>query len=255
MLKKMPDELAEPGAQLVSAAVITRVAPPWHTLLLTAAVLTVSVIGLRMRTHRATLATHHVREYLLTLAWEWALAAAVLWGLWLRRTPMRTLLGEWQNGARAWLRDAGFALAFWSGSALVLAAVGVLLRSAHFKLPEGTIAALAPGSVGELLLFLLLSLSAGFCEELLFRGYFQQQFSRMARGRVWVGVVASSLLFGFAHLYEGAAGVILISIFGAMFSLLALYRRSLRSGMMAHAWHDGLSGVILFLLQRYHALS
>ncbi len=215
----------------------------------------VSVLGIRIRTHSAAVSTHHVREYLYTLGWEWALAAAVLWGLWLGHAPLRALLGNWPRSAKFWLEDAGIAIAFWASSALVLAMVSALLRRAHFKLPSHTISALAPSNPAELLLFFVLSLSAGCCEELLFRGYFQQQFSYLARGRVWVGVAASSLLFGCAHLYEGVAGVVLITIFGVMFSLLAVKRGSLRPGMIAHAWHDGVSGLLLFLLQRSHILS
>ena len=231
------------------------IAPWWHTVVLAAAVLLVSVFGLRMRAHAGALATHHMREYLGTLLWEWILAGMVLWGLSLRRVPVQTLLGKWQTGLGAWLSDLTFALAFWVISAFVLGGIGMLLQFAHFKVPEQTIAALAPATVGELLVFVLLSISAGFCEELLFRGYFQQQFVRFAQGRLWAGVAASSLLFGCAHLYEGAAGVISITLFGAMFSLLALKRRGLRTGMLAHAWHDGLSGLVLFLLQRSHTLS
>ena len=207
-----------------------------------------------MRSHTAALENHHIRKYLATLVYEWVLAAAVLWGIALRRVPLRVLVGDWQSNRKAWLRDLALGLAFWVWSAVVLAAIGFLLTLAHLKLPASTVAALAPADLGELLLFLVLSLSAGFCEELLFRGYFQQQCTRLARGRVWVGVAASSLLFGLAHLYEGAAGVISITIFGAMFSVLAIRRRSLRPGMIAHAWHDALSGLILFLLQHTHAL-
>lgn len=250
MLNPMPGELAQPDSYGERP-----IAPAWHTLLLIVAVLAVSMLGLRMHAHTATLATHHVREYLATLAWEWTLAAAVLWGLSLRRTPLRTLLGSWQTGGKAWLQDAKIAFAFWAVSSLLLGLTGMLLKLAHLQLPQGTIAALAPANLGELILFLILSLSAGFCEELLFRGYFQQQFSRMAQGRLWVGIAASALLFGCAHLYEGAAGVILIAIFGVMFSLLAHNRRNLRPGMIAHALHDGISGLVLFLLRHSHAFS
>ena len=246
----MADELAQPDTRRDNP-----IAPVWHTLLLAVGVLAVSILGLRMRAHSATLATRHLREYLLTLAWEWSLALAVLWGLSLRRIRLRTLLGPWPTGGKAWLEDTKFALAFWAASALLLSLAGMLLKLAHFDLPQGTIAALAPANLGELLLFLALSLSAGFCEELLFRGYFQQQFARLAHGRLRVGIAASALLFGCAHLYEGAAGVILITIFGVMFSLLARNRGSLRPGMIAHAWHDALSGLVLFLLQHSHALS
>jgi membrane protease YdiL (CAAX protease family) len=231
------------------------IAPLWHTLLVIAAVLTVSTLGLRMKTHTAALTTHHVREYLFTLGYEWVLASAVLWGLWLRGTDWRTLLGDWQQTAKAWREDFLIAILFWVAAAFVLAAVGALLRLTHLSLPERTVSALAPRDAAELILFLGLSLSAGFCEELLFRGYFHQQFAHLAKGRVWAGIAVSAVLFGMAHLYEGAAGVISIAIFGLMFSLLALKRRSLRPGMIAHAWHDSFSGLILFLLQRAHVLS
>jgi hypothetical protein len=42
--------------------------------------------------------------------------------------------------------------------------------------------------------------------------------------------------------------MLLIVVFGAMFSLLRLIRGNVRAGMMAHAWHDFFSGVILYLL-------
>jgi hypothetical protein len=33
--------------------------------------------------------------------------------------------------------------------------------------------------------------------------------------------------------------------------VLALWRRRLRTGMIAHAWHDSLSGVAMVLLRHY----
>ena len=97
---------------------------------------------------------------------------------------------------------------------------------------------------------LIVSPTAAFCEEFLFRGFLQQQFAR-ASGRVWVGVVVSAVLFGCAHGYEGIAGMLLITAYGAMFGVLALFRRGLRTGMIAHAWHDSVSGVALVLMRHY----
>ena len=109
---------------------------------------------------------------------------------------------------------------------------------------------LAPTTGVEMLLFLVLSISAGICEELVFRGYLQQQFARMGR-RVSVGVALSALVFGSAHGYEGIAGIVLITAYGALFGGLAIMRRGLRTGMLAHAWHDSVSGVALVLLRHY----
>jgi len=40
------------------------------------------------------------------------------------------------------------------------------------------------------------------------------------------------------HSYEGAWAVAKITAYGILFGLLAAWRRSLRPGMLAHAWSD-----------------
>jgi hypothetical protein len=69
---------------------------------------------------------------------------------------------------------------------------------------------------------------------------------------LWIGVACSSLLFGVSHGYEGAAGMIAITAYGAMFCVLAILRKGLRPGMIAHAWHDIFSGVMLAMLRHFH---
>jgi hypothetical protein len=45
--------------------------------------------------------------------------------------------------------------------------------------------------------------------------------------------------------------VALISVYGAMFGALAHWRRSVRPGMIAHAWHDAFTGLVAArMLQR-----
>ena len=48
--------------------------------------------------------------------------------------------------------------------------------------------------------------------------------------------------------------LIMLAVFGALFSLLALFRRSLRAGMIAHGWHDLIAGLALALLRSYHLI-
>ena len=55
----------------------------------------------------------------------------------------------------------------------------------------------------------------------------------------------SGLIFGSAHGYEGVGRMVLVGIYGMMFGLLAHFRRSLRPGMIAHAFHDGIMGLAL----------
>jgi uncharacterized protein len=42
--------------------------------------------------------------------------------------------------------------------------------------------------------------------------------------------------------------MLLIGVYGIMFGVLAHFRRSLRPGMMAHAFHDTFTGVMLRFL-------
>jgi hypothetical protein len=75
------------------------------------------------------------------------------------------------------------------------------------------------------------AVSAGFCEELVFRGYFQRQFLALT-GSAGAAVALQALVFGVGHSYEGAWAVAKITAYGILFGLLAAWRRSLRPGML-----------------------
>lgn len=51
-------------------------------------------------------------------------------------------------------------------------------------------------------LWIVMALSAGFCEELIFRGYLQRQISDLTDSAV-AAVLLQALLFGLAHGYQG----------------------------------------------------
>ncbi|HVW78377.1 MAG TPA: type II CAAX endopeptidase family protein [Alloacidobacterium sp.] len=239
-------------ANEIEPRVRTAIAPWWHTVLLVGLLLGFSVLGtLHHPSH--TLEQHHVSQYLLTLAWEWILATLVLWGIRMRGVPLRQLLGARRATWHGWKEDFILAAAFWVAATIVLAALGILFKLAHFSTPEKTITQLAPQNAVQFLLWIVLSISAGICEELAFRGYLLQQFAHMGR-RISVGIVLSSLVFGVAHGYEGVSGMIAITVYGALFCALAIRRESLRAGMMAHAWHDIFSGIALMILKHAHVL-
>ena len=50
-------------------------------------------------------------------------------------------------------------------------------------------------------------------------------------------------LFGIAHAYQGLWSVLAIAAYGVVFGALALWRGSLRAGMVAHAVTDVLLGL------------
>lgn len=224
------------------------IAPWWHCALLIGIIVAASVFG-SMHSAKSSMASHHLANYGVTLAWEWALAGLAYWGLRLRKTPLRAVLGERRRGLNEFLIDLGAAGFFWIVSLMVLAVLALFLKLFHLESAQKQISQLAPASLAEAALWIALSISAGICEEFVFRGYFQQQFAR-ATGRVWVGVAVSALLFGGAHGYEGVAGMLMITVYGALFSVLAIKRGSLRAGMIAHGWHDSITGILLWALKR-----
>jgi uncharacterized protein len=223
-------------------------APWWHTLILVAVLLGVSLNGTR--------AVHPLAEggkipqYLATMALEWLLVGFIWLGI-RKRMRMRDLIGGRWATLEDFFLDIVYAGVFWMGAMLVL---GLSAKAMHLdqagkiESMRKQIGFLAPGSTLELAVWFCLSWTAGFCEEIIFRGYLQRQFTAIGRSAV-VGIFLSAIIFGASHGYEGAARMFLIAIFGLLFSLLAHWRKSLRPGMIAHAWHDSLSGAILRLLK------
>jgi membrane protease YdiL (CAAX protease family) len=237
-----------PDPQISFAA---RVAPWWHTVLIVLLLACTSLLGARSA-HRNVVAAHHVARYGLGICMEWALLLLVWWGLRMKRVRLEELLG-FRRGFDELMEDLLAAGVFWIAAVIVLAVIGLSLKAVGLSAPQKTLMAIAPRTPLEVLLWMVLSCSAGFCEEFVFRGYLLQQFSSVGAG-LWLGVLCSSLLFGISHGYEGAAGMIVITAYGAMFCTLVFVCRSLRPGMIAHAWHDIFSGVMLALLRHFHPL-
>ena len=244
-------------------------APAWHTVVLIAAIIAISATGAARMTgaHRVV---HRLGTYAITAAMELAMLAWVWFGLRWKKTPLRALLGAKRNDARSMALDFGIAAMFWIGSMMVLGTLAITWSviaaeithrpllgangqpTAEQERTIRTLAQLAPANGAEMAAWALLCAIAGFVEETVFRGYFQRQFTAWGKGRVAAGAVFSALMFGAAHGYEGARSMFLIAVFGALFSGLAIFRGSLRPGIMAHCWHDLITGVALAILKWQH---
>jgi len=100
-----------------------------------------------------------------------------------------------------------------------------------------------PRTTVELAAWLLLSVTAGICEEAIFRGYLQVQLGALTKSAA-AGIVLSALLFGFGHAYQGWASSGLLAFYGLLFGLLTHWRGTVRPAMIAHAWQDSFTGII-----------
>jgi uncharacterized protein len=268
--ENVPAECLTPDARSLYPGSAKSIAPVWHTILLIAAILLLSFAGAKQFSGEHAEPVHRLQTYALTLATEIVMLIWVWFGLRLRRIPFRSVFGN-VSGSRTLGIDVLSAGAFWICSLSLLAMINAALFITdalihHRPLIQNgkldptqektihTLTALAPSNMSEIAAWILLCVMAGITEEIVFRGYLQRQFTAWGRGAAAVGVVFSAVLFGCAHGYQGLHYMILLSIFGALFSLLAIFRRNIRAGIFAHAWQDIVAGLGLALLHSKHII-
>jgi uncharacterized protein len=177
--------------------------------------------------------------YVSMIALEWGLVWYVWGGIHDQGRHLLELVGgrwsSWKNVAV----DLAIALPFW----ILWEATA---RLVHFALGESharTVQILLPRAWLEIALWIALSASAGVCEEIVFRGYFQKQFQAIT-GSVALAVVLQALVFGAGHAYQGMKQVVVISVLGALYGVLAAWRKNLRPGMIAHTCSDIVGGLL-----------
>jgi len=216
-----------------------------HTLILLAILAGVAVLGAMNRVGSAAPAGSHVPLYLSLLVSEWLLFRYALVGLKRAGTPFSEIVGEGWRSPRAWLIALGIGAVAWLGLGVLDTGLKHLISAAGLPVVADnarTTAAVRPHGALETFLWVLLSISAGVCEEFVFRGYLLRQFSAWFGGRGW-GLVASSIVFGIGHAYQGLAPVLLIIGLGFGFGAVALLTRRLAPGMAGHAIMDIVAGL------------
>jgi uncharacterized protein len=146
------------------------------------------------------------------------------------------VLGERWRSLRDFLRHLAIGVGF-LGVAIVFGSV--LNRGGD---QSGT-RSLLPHGRTEILVWMALAVTAGICEEAIYRGYLQRQFMAMTKSAP-AGIVLSAILFGAGHLYQGIWFASQIAVLGALAGVLAYWCKSVRPGMIAHAMQDILGGLV-----------
>jgi membrane protease YdiL (CAAX protease family) len=183
--------------------------------------------------------------YLADLIIKWGLVAYVSWPMRRRGITIRKAINARWSNARAVWRDLGIALLVLA-SFYVVALAGAVVLQGHEAKTSRTLSQLAPHTALELLVWIAVALSAGFCEEFIFRGYLQEQCRRIT-GSVAAAVVIQALIFGGAHGYQGWAPMLTILFIGLLFGAVVVWRKSLAPTMIAHGAADTIGTVGAFL--------
>jgi uncharacterized protein len=155
------------------------------------------------------------------------------------RSAFASLLGRRWRTTRSFLRDIALGASGW----LLLEASEITWTALGGRGVATSVAASLPRTGFERLAWVLVSVSVGINEELVYRGYLQVQLAACTR-RLEVGLVLQAALFGIAHAEQGAAAAIRFAVHGVAFGALARWRRSLLPGMICHVGVDVVSGLL-----------
>ena len=187
-----------------------------------------------------------IRRYWLTILRGWMVVALILFAWFWARRPLSTLGLDWP--VHLW-GEIGF--------------IPVVLLAVYFamqllRLPKLAGANLdkwadrmqtlkiTPGTREEMLVFILVAITAGIWEELLYRGFFIW-FLIPLTGAIGAALI-SSAIFGIGHLYQGRQGVVYTAFVGLVFAALYLATESLWWLMAAHAIVDIYGGALVYRL-------
>lgn len=191
--------------------------------------------------------TAHIPTYLASIAMEWILLGLVVAGIHRCRD---FLVRAFCNRARSFVESVGLGAAVYVAGFVAIAIVSSVLyfTPLFHKRNEAAITAIAPHTPFEFLLWFGVSLSAGLCEELVFRGYLLQQINAWTQRPV-VSIILGALLFGSVHLYEGLGAILPLAALALVYGTVAQYfKGDLRAVVVAHTLQDFI--VALLLLAR-----
>jgi uncharacterized protein len=179
--------------------------------------------------------------YASTIAFQWLAAAVVAW----------RALAHGYTSAQLGLAigsDARILTASLVGAVVIGAFQWFSLRRVA-RVPikrRGLLVAIAqrifPQSTIEFLPYLALAITAGLCEEFLYRGFSIAVLARVGLP-VWAVVILSSMLFGLAHLYQGRGGAVATLLVGTVLGIARIAYDSLIPVIVWHTVLDVVAGI------------
>jgi len=193
---------------------------------------------------------NRVKLYRGTFVLEWV-AFGVLAATWyLLRRPVADL---------GFVSPGG--INFWIGVALLAIVSALLLHTwrqsktmstedkAKQKQSFGKLEHFLPHTDRDYRLFFGLSITAGIVEETIYRGFALWYLAQFMP--IWAAVVASSVVFGLGHSYQGAGGMVRVTIIGAVFGAFYIFTGSIWLPILGHFLLDALQGLgILEVLRK-----
>jgi uncharacterized protein len=211
----------------------TSIASVWHTCCLLALLAMFSALSVYLRMGSTTARIGHLPLYSLVVVFEWSLFA---FSLWRSDTAFVGYVAPVLHNPRSLLWDIPGALILAGLLLLISPLIVRILGQTGWHSMQGML----PSNRIEIAAWIVMAVTAGICEETVFRGYLQHQISGWS-GNVVVGILGQAVIFGLCHAYQGWKKVALIFVWGCGFGAFAWLRKGLRANMIAHAVLDIIS--------------
>jgi membrane protease YdiL (CAAX protease family) len=178
----------------------------------------------------------------------WGASALVLWFWIANDVPLSSVGFTPPDGWRLWvpLVLGGAFILLQASGAVKVARLGA--ASATLRARLGGAEPIMPRTVSELPAFFGVSLTAGFCEELLFRGFLIWVLQPLVG--LWIAAALAAVLFALGHAYQGLDGIVRTGLMGVVFTAIVLVTRSLWPAIVLHVAIDALGGVLCWLILR-----
>jgi len=232
------------------------IAPWWHTIGFLVFLVVSAIYGISTTKYSSSLP--YTARFLLSCMSKIVLLGAVIGGVYHRSDFLRrTVL----HRARPWSNEFGTGLIVYFIGIVAVAASSAaasrfILHQPLKRVPPAVLAIL-PHTTTEVLVWLVVSLTAGIGEEILFRGYLLRQLTAWT-GRTSVAIAMLSILFGAIHLYEGLPAVVALALLSVLYCVVTLHRGNIRAVMIAHSLQDfsaGVAGLLVTHIERFRHLT
>ncbi len=219
-------------------------------ILLATIVLVVPLYSYFNRRRLETIAGAHRRSlYVRSMAVLWMLALVTLYAWWRHGRPFDALGFQLPPGIVTTSAEI----------VCVMAAIAIVVRlrkMATWSLEKkaalrgriGAVAVVVPRTKSELALFLGVALTAGICEELLYRGFLFAVAAPFVT--IYGAAVVSAIVFGLGHTYQGVRGIALTAAVGLFLGAFYFLTGSIVFPMILHVLIDINGGVSGYLLLR-----
>ena len=108
-----------------------------------------------------------------------------------------------------------------------------------------------PEHYRELRAYTFMCITAGVCEEILFRGYMVTYFiDPMHDGFPWMAALFPAVLFSLAHFYQGYKAMLKIFLLSLLFALIFIFSKSLLIVIVIHFLVDLIGGIAAIRMKK-----